>query len=515
MEDRRSLVWDESAQSEMYRILFSPEGVNANYKALFNAALSADSTARNTQAVLKREEGRLDKLKAEAGNGGSDDLPLLRASVAGLQKQIDNLTEQLFEADRNRHALRDQGARLRNDAEELLQQERELREELLAALFPTLTDTGALALALISAEHGCIVCGTTDEAHLASAKKKLEESLACPLCGADRCIHEERVAGDSASSPRGQEDLAKISERQREVQDQAKLVLTQEMEAARTYLDIQNKKHACESELKVSKDRLIAAEYRAGLTEDSSIKNFEARLNGFRDTIADAIEEKNESLRTLKVMLDGISDKVKQFKDTLIDNFSINIKSFLAERCELTYQSASRNVGQSASPVTLLFPEFHVSMTSGVFRETGTPRDETSSVSESQKEFIELAFRMALLSAISSEGGCSLVIETPEANLDAVFIPRAGRALNDFASECGGVGSGATVIASSNLNGSQMIPALLGLVDVGENKSMHSSDDASSQRVLNLLKYAAKSAALRQFEVEYEEKLADAMRVQS
>ncbi len=510
LEDRRSLVWDVSAQTEIFRILFMPAHSDANYKNLFNTALSADSTARNTQSVLTRESARFERLKDEALNGVGDDLPLLRGQVKGLLKKVDELSDAMVAADKLRRELRDQGARLRSDAEGLRQQERKLREHLLSQLFPSLSDTGALALAMINAEHGCIICGSTDEKQLAIARKKLETDLHCPLCDANPNQQEKRISGEQAAG--GHAELHSIVEREQAVQGQARAIAMQEEASVEDYLRIQGERYRSESELKISQDRLVAAEIRGGLTENLALQQFETRLKGFKDTISDANEEKNIALQNLGVLIKEISYKVTEFKGQLIGNFENNIKSFLAEKCQLTYRTAPRNVGQNVSSVPLLFPEFHVAMTSGVFRETGTPRDDTASVSESQKEFIELAFRMSVLSAVAGNESCSLVIETPEANLDAVFIPRAGRALNEFASRPSI--SDSNVITSSNLNGSQMIPALLGLLGSSEtNASDQQRVSDASGHVLNLLDYAAKSAALREFESEYAAKLTVALSV--
>jgi len=71
-------------------------------------------------------------------------------------------------------------------------------------------------------------------------------------------------------------------------------------------------------------------------------------------------------------------------------------------------------------------------MTSGVFRESGTPREETGSVSESQKNLLNWLSEWLSCRQLQNNAPCSMVIETPEASLDAVFIPKAGKALNDF-----------------------------------------------------------------------------------
>ena len=83
-------------------------------------------------------------------------------------------------------------------------------------------------------------------------------------------------------------------------------------------------------------------------------------------------------------------------------------------------------------------------------RRTG-PND----VSESQREFIDLAFRMAMMRAASADGSASLVIDTPESSLDAVFAKRAGEILIRFAD-----GDGNSLIVTSNLVEGSLIPTL-------------------------------------------------------
>ena len=101
-------------------------------------------------------------------------------------------------------------------------------------------------------------------------------------------------------------------------------------------------------------------------------------------------------------------------------------------------------------------------MTSGASGEIETQRLDASQVSESQKEFIDLAFRMALFDVVKQKGQrAMLVIETPEASLDSVFVDSAGDLLRRFAT--GEHGKPNVVIATTNLNGSRMIRSLLGL----------------------------------------------------
>ena len=85
----------------------------------------------------------------------------------------------------------------------------------------------------------------------------------------------------------------------------------------------------------------------------------------------------------------------------------------------------------------------------------GTNRRQEFSLSESQKFFLDIAFRMALLQLISSEQAPStLILDTPEGSLDIAYEKRAGTMLAKF------VDKNNRVLMSANLNSSQLLLAL-------------------------------------------------------
>ena len=122
-------------------------------------------------------------------------------------------------------------------------------------------------------------------------------------------------------------------------------------------------------------------------------------------------------------------------------------------------------------------------------------------VSESQKEFIDLAFRMAVLKTYTTSTkvtvGAMIVVETPESSLDSVFVNNAGKMLRNW---CADPKPGAnSVIATSNLNRENMIGALLGL-----NQGRRPKEAAIRKHIINLLEVAAENASVRQHRKEYE-----------
>ena len=85
-------------------------------------------------------------------------------------------------------------------------------------------------------------------------------------------------------------------------------------------------------------------------------------------------------------------------------------------------------------------------------RRTG-PND----VSESQREFIDVSFRMALASVAATRHVTTLVMDAPESSLDAVFVDRAARVLGTFSRPK----EGNCLVVTSNIIKGGLIAALL------------------------------------------------------
>ena len=97
------------------------------------------------------------------------------------------------------------------------------------------------------------------------------------------------------------------------------------------------------------------------------------------------------------------------------------------------------------------------------------------------------------MEAASEDGMMSLVIETPEASLDAIFMERAASLFLNFAQ------GPRSVIVTSNLTSSVMIPALMG-APTNDNQEI----ELRRSRVLNLLDVAASNAATSRHKSAYD-----------
>ena len=137
-----------------------------------------------------------------------------------------------------------------------------------------------------------------------------------------------------------------------------------------------------------------------------------------------------------------------------MERFADYAGGFLLEAVNLVWSPQRARVGQTGASIE--FPAFELDMTGTDFP-TPVRRTGPEHVSESQREFIDLAFRMSLMQVASNHGRSNLIIDAPESSLDAVFVTRAADVLAKFANSQ----NGNRLAITSNLIEGELIPELV------------------------------------------------------
>lgn len=506
LEDRRSLVWDPAAQGDILGMLFGEQGAHRQrYVEVFNELLSKDSEYRNMLAVVNKRKREFER-QASTIEGGQ--LDMLIRQLDSLRGEVADLSERKTEFARERDSLRDQ---IENRRRDIHDQRARLAGDLNSfyeTFFPQVDAAGRYLLSHFEAESGCLVCGSRDPEAILRVKGKLLMNT-CPVCESP-IEHPDRHGHDPHAGEEIERRRNEIT--QSELQLQAMLGPLQAAEEG--YATTAGTLVAKTSGI-VSLERQLAAmghslpnaiERRDELQRHLS--TFEAALNQIEVERLELANEFGEIAKAIDRDVESVSEKIEA-------SFVKFISGFLAETCVIAYTTRQSRVGQRTSTESFPFPQFIPSLTSGVYRLNATPRAQGQSVSESQKEFIDLAFRMALLEVAAPDLPSMLILETPEASLDSVFVPRAADLLRRFAVR-GGDGGQTRLIASSNVNREQMIPALFGaypdsrfhgqVVDEAAEPSPPKVPiERRAEHVLDLLKIAAPTRALEKFREPYED----------
>jgi hypothetical protein len=194
------------------------------------------------------------------------------------------------------------------------------------------------------------------------------------------------------------------------------------------------------------------------------------------------LERRRSAEQDLRSLIDLLETNVRERQDAVSDAFRRFAQEFLRESCELIYISRDDRIGQEGE--RFRFPGFQVAL-SGAAVAGETLRASSEAVSLSQREFIDIAFRMALLDVVGGQNGSTLVVDTPETALDFLFAERAGRQFREFAPPI--TGGSHRVILTSNLVSEHLLKALLeGIQSRAERE----------RRLISLIDHAAPTMAV-------------------
>jgi energy-coupling factor transporter ATP-binding protein EcfA2 len=474
-EDRRALVWDQSAQRQLLRMLFLPPVEAQKWTAHERAILSADSEIRNFQAVFNREERALTKniRKGESATALRTELQTLEQFQANDQARLLELSEFTPGLDNARQHARVAHLEAQQERESRFRAVEEAKLLAIQARFPDRTTTARYILAQLMAENECLVCGTHNEEAAASYTSRIAEDL-CVVCASPLAsqsdIIEEKVVADQRVAKRV-EALA--------VADLALEGATRARKEAEAAFD--------EHRLALVRLEGAVAERSLRIREIvDALPPSEVAMREQRDDLSrmrSLLEARKADLAALRSefaqFVDERRDELMQQASSIVEYFGSYASGFLSEEISLIWSSYRTRIGQTGDLIE--FPAFDLEMSGSDFG-AAVRRTGPSDVSESQREFIDLAFRMALMRAASADGSASLVIDTPESSLDAVFAKRAAEILLRFAN-----GQGNCLIVTSNLVEGSLVPTLVqGL----------RAYDKPRERLIDLFRIAKPTAAV-------------------
>jgi hypothetical protein len=484
LEDRRPLIWSDDAQFEIVRILFIPGEEASTLSALYDDVKKVDSRYRNLLTETNRSVRRLTEQKRAEGSRQSTmtAYAIQREAYQAAQDQLDRVESRINEAIIKERGLGDEIRRRQLEQETAYREYEGIQQAYFANAFPKAHETFHYMLAHIVANGGCLVCGSAAEQKAAELRQSIENGH-CPVCDSPAELQEHVVAAPHVAAERvnkAARDLSAIDAGLGSMRDERLRLMA-------TIDDLLKERRECQEGLEEVHGKIASLGAKLPASTEA-ISELEASVRVAQEQVSILLKDRTEKITRYRRMMQAASQRIVAAHGQIKEHFQNYVKEFLAETCELNYRSRRRPIGESGQSVD--FPGFDVMMTSGVFPDDPQPRFSRADISESQKEFIDLAFRMALIrTAAAEDGGAMLVLETPEASLDSLFIYRAGDLLRNFAEQGGENGN--VLIASSNLNDANMIPALLGI-----DRRPDTPQAEIESRMVNLLRVAAPNAAM-------------------
>ena len=484
-EDRRSLVWDPSAQRQLLRILFLDSDQARYWTDQEREILEIDTRVRNMRAVATGEERNLASEDSRTLQESEirEELSKLEQSQRPATESLQQINSALSDIE-----ARHEGARLRFLT---LEQRRESKYRKLEraqlhainARLPRHSDSARFIFAQLVTQAKCLACGNDVQSFVESIESRIRRDE-CVVCGSDVSPLSDHV----------QVNLADVDEMTR----RGALDLDQidvELNAARIELEYSEFERT-EAIIQIQNLQTVIAEAAARVDflvkqlppEESQLRERHQGLASLRGRIEVLQRDLDEKRKGFTNIIAEANAAVERRASKVQSSFSEYAREFLLEDCKLVWSPTPTRLGQTGRRFD--FPAFQLELGGSNF--TGTVRRRgPDDVSESQREFIDLSFRMSLVRVATQGEVTSLVMDAPESSLDAVFVDRAARILGTFGRPAGGN----RLILTLNLIAGNLIPNLL--------KQAVIKDDRK-ERVVDLLTIAAPTAALRDLRSEYE-----------
>jgi AAA domain len=483
-EDRRALVWDPSAQRQVLRLLLLPIDIAKKWAEDERAVLKLDSEYRNLRATVNSQESRLFTFEVkQTGSQG------VRAQLAVLEKlqetdreTRDHVSEALLGVDNRRQHARQRFLASQQSRESHFRELEHAKLLALQARFPKQSTTALYILSQLMASNDCLVCGT----HVPDVAASLEARIAgekCVVCGSDLSNNAAPIITSRVADRRVQREVSGL------------VVADEDLVRAQAALDSVMAEYSAHSNRLAELDATITERSLEINTLIKRLPPAEGVLHEQRSELALFRGRLEALLRSLTAKQRAFASFVKKTSRTIVKRsdeistaFGHHAEDFLIEDCSLVWSPQNEPIGQSGESIA--FPAFEFAMSAASFP-TAVRRSNPDQVSESQREFIDLAFRMALMKVAGEDGIGSLVIDAPESSLDLVFVKRAARVLARFARS----GPGNRLVVTSNLVEGRLIPTLL---------EEASRSRRSGAQWIDLLKIAEPTAAVRKYHSEYE-----------
>ncbi len=494
LENRPGALWDTNAQRQLLRALCLTQEDARRVADLERNLQSADSQARNIHTRITATEKRWRKvLREEAESEGviaelSAQQELLDADL----KVADSLDVALQELDDDRRDLRLAFERAKLEREEADGAIERLKYTKLLRHYPKMDDAALMVLSKIMAEEKCLVCNAV----VPEKQENLELQIAkgnCPICGSEPSAQVNIVTTQEFEQAKLDQEKQRVERARREETTQHERLKVAVHQHKETLARLEEVRRSIR--IRTEKNQRL----RTKLPDTITSKDHEKTLQSLRQEHSEWQRKRTIQLKTLRTLYAERRNEITSKSEMLLDAFTRTIEMLLVEEARLVQVSSEPDYMQAPGQISdrVEVPAYVAEMKAAT-RSTFVRRNDASEVSESQRELIDLAFRLALVDVFG--GSCTFVMETPEASLDGVAMERVGRALSAFAMR-----GDNRLVVTSNLTNAGIITALFDGTDPESNRNTR------MQRVLNLLEVAAPNRALLEEGERYSALLAESV----
>lgn len=283
--------------------------------------------------------------------------------------------------------------------------------------------------------EGCPICHTIHQKLPRHIEQALEKNI-CPLCGE----HIPETATEQAEIITKLEEIDnKLSSLEHELEE---LILRQKT--------VEEQLNELEKKIDVWKKRKENIEKRcySFLLDGTADDSWASRINALQDSISTVEREKSKHIEErdrLKMEYDNLCVSLEKIYYRVQVDFLPIFKKFAKEFTGLDLDMTLVSVTDDGRK-----------MFKFILQIDDTNRDNEFELSESQRFFIDIALRMAIVTFVCSktDASTSMLIDTPEGSLDIAYETNAGSMFYEY------IAANQKMIITANLNSSGLIQTL-------------------------------------------------------
>jgi hypothetical protein len=502
-EQRLNVAWQMDSQDEILRILLLDEKLLVKFNELEKQIKNLDSTGRHLSEdrrianerimVLHEEKKKLlekipneDTKNEEIGNENFDYSELLNLKgtleieIAAIEEEVEQLLNESEEYTYEINKYVGERNKLNQDLESLDNQINREEAKLYSSIYDRLPDYYFTLEKTLINDGKCLACNTKNN-HLKAKFKQYKENHTCIVCSSlidfKDDIDLNVIAVINELNEEREELQRKLKNRQNDV-DRNKNEYSRIDSKIQNLLKIKEQK----THKLIQLDSLVS-EHKKETPKDTYAQlllSLEDQINELTKQINKIYKNRDEAKNEMIKMQDKFVSEIKQINNELSSYFNKYASTFLGLECELTMKRQ----------VIRYIP--HIQFMPKV---SGIERGDIYSVSESQRFFLDQAFRMAIIDFLQNKienFETFFITETPEGSLDMAYEDQVANMFILFAE------SSNNIIFTSNLNSSNFLYKTFGKIK-GKGKS---------SRVLNMIDKGKLSDIQNKYILNFEKQLA-------
>lgn len=430
-ENRRMLFWDERASTSALSITFN-ENINdtervLELKKVMEEYESYGRNARWQATQVKNEIEKLITTNIQKDNAGFKLLEKeyfeLANNIGELEKIRNEINIEYDTLLKRQNIVNSEILQLKITYRKLFSQYSEPRSSLINNSY----------FLIAKKENECLLCKAKGHYVIENIEKKLFSLPTCPICDTPITSENEKIQGGLLNQIKLIDKSLNL--KNKELEDLMLESETKKIELDKKNIDLDFIKSKFSRFEKENKD--LTFNKTGDLPIDALIDEYRKQFDKFDKNSVDYYKKRDRLLPEYKSLQNKINKSYKETENIFVPLFKKFAYSFIGLDLNIYSKIKGKDIAL-------------------VFEMKNTARTAAHQLSESQRFFLDIALRMALVVYLSKDkDSATLLIDTPEGSLDIAYENRVGKMFAQFVTEFN-----QNIIMTANINASQLLVSL-------------------------------------------------------